>query len=163
MRREITVSIIIFFLIISLVVGIIILALVLLKPSQTMAKLRDQQRLADVSKIQTALQLYLADGRNFDELSNAQIYSSLNGATNTRGQGWVPLDFLLTSGDPFNGLPIDPLNDSVYHYEVAVNVSNKTFEIDCHLEDVQNQARMANDQGNNKMVYEVGDDLSILK
>lgn len=161
--KQVSFSIVSFLVLISLAVGVVILILVVAKPAKTMVKLRDQERLSDMTKLETALELYVADGKNFDNLITGEVYISTSGSNDTRGQGWLPLDFSLTSGDPLKALPVDPLNNSAYNYEIGINAVNKTFEIDCRFEDLANAPKMANDQGNNPNVYEVGNDLTILK
>ena len=162
--RDLTASILGFCLVISIFIGLIILIFVVFKPNQTMAKLRDQQRLADINKLQTSLELYLASGHNFDHLTTGQVYISTPGQNDLSGAGWLPLDFSAAPGGvPMRVLSIDPLNNQSHYYSVGVNVANKTFEIDCQLEDSANAPKMTHDQGNNPDVYEVGNDLTILK
>ena len=153
--------------IIMIVVTILAVALVALavifgtlkfvNPAKYMNKSRDSQRVSDVAKLQTALDLYVADGHDFNSLTPNQIYNS------NSGRNWLPIDFkAISSGAPISELPIDPLNNANFYYRVGVNITQKTYEIDCRFETSDFQKRAAADGGNNSDWYEIGTDLSIL-
>lgn len=140
----------------------------IIKPGKVLEKSRDAARFDDLQSLSGAINQYLADGHNFDGLVGP--YSSIDlGFANDKarqqidGQGWIPLNFtLISTGAPFNLLPIDPLNNSNYNYRLGVSQSNKTYEIDCLFEYPENTAKYLTDNGNNPNAYEVGSDLTIL-
>lgn len=140
----------------------------ILKPSKVLEKSRDAKRFADIKEISMAINQYLADKHDFQGLVGP--YSSIDaGFANDSarekidGKGWIPLDFtIISTGAPFNLLPIDPLNNSTYNYRLGVAVSNKTYELDCIFEDQENITKHSTDGGNNPNVYELGTDLTIL-
>jgi len=147
-----------------LIAGVIFIV----KPSKILEKSRDSQRSSDMKNLTTALAKYLADGHDFKGLVGP--YSSIDaGFTNNTalenidGSGWIPLNFkLISTGAPFDLLPIDPLNNTIYNYRLGVSQSSKTYEIDCVFESPENITKLSTDGGNNPNVYELGTDLTIL-
>lgn len=163
-KREIVILIINIILTIVLIVSVICFCGFYLHPSKYLGKSRDKQRLSDLANIKTALDLYVADGGNFDWLETGKIYTSLNSSVAIDGQGWLPINFkTVLSGVPLDVLPVDPLNDGLYSYRVGVNVREQTYEIDCRLEKPSGLAKAENDGGDSADWYEVGTDLTILK
>lgn len=154
--------------IIFVLVLIIIVVVIKVNPSKILQKSRDAQRFSDLSKLVVAVNLYLADNHNFEKLKGP--YSSIDaGFTNDEARqkvdsyGWLPLNFLeISSGAPLDKLPLDPINDQIYHYRLGVSVAQKTYEINGLLEHSENKAKQTKDGGNNPNVYEVGTDLTIL-
>ena len=147
-----------------ILVGLILTLNFCFRPTKWLEKSRDAHRVEDLQNLTNAVNLYLADNKNFDSLTTSKIYSSNSGGQAINGQGWVPLDFSsISSGAPLAKLPIDPIDDASYYYRFSVDVVNKTFEIDCVLEEGANQKKMLEDGGNNLARYEVGTDLTILK
>ena len=87
----------------------------------------------------------------------------------TNGSGWVPVNFAAISLLNLPNEPIDPVNTKVdakpgYYYTYACD-SNSGFEVGAHLELSTNQGinggLEASDGGNNKYVYEVGNDKTL--
>lgn len=135
-----------------------------IKPSKYIDENRDDQRKADILKLKSALDLYIADGQFTDSIEHGKIYVSNSGSNVVNGKGWLPLDFkLISSGTPFKNIPTDPLNDNKYFYRIGIDTANQTYEIDCRFEDEVNQSKTQNDKGNSPDWYEVGTDLNILK
>lgn len=153
-----------FLVILVVLAGLIYLGLKFINPSKYLNKTRDQQRISDLAKIQTALDLYIADNKNFDKLKFNQIYDSASNQTGLDGSGWLPLNLLSASVPmPISFLPVDPLNKDGFYYQIGVNPQAKTYEIDCRLESADYSTKAKNDGGNNLDFYEIGSDLSILK
>lgn len=148
-----------------LVLGTLVaIAIFLLRPTKWLDRSRDAKRLQDVTELANAVNLYLADNKNFDGLKTGQIYFSATQNPAADGHGWLPLNFTeISSGAPMAKLPLDPTNNTAYYYRFGVNKEAKTFEIDCVLESGDNQAKQLSDGGNNSNRYEVGTDLTILK
>ena len=162
-KREATYSILVILLALILVAGLVYIALKTINPTKFLDKTRDATRGEDLQKLQTALDLYIADGKNFNTLNVGEIYISDN-KTENNGQGWLPINFnLVSSGAPIEVLPTDPLNQGQYIYQVGINLTQKTYEIDCRFESNQYQSQAKNDGGNNPNLYEIGTDLTILK
>lgn len=142
------------FTLIELVFSIIIITLIALliicfvKPSKKISLSRDAQRYDDVKKLAEAVNLYLANGSNFDNLTGP--YSSIK----KEGKDWIPLKL--------DNQPVDPVNNTVYNYRLAVSVSKKTYEINAIFENDQNFSKAQNDNGNSSTAFELGTDLTIL-
>lgn len=156
-------------LIILALIAILGLGLILiLKPSKVLEKSRDAERFADIKTLSAAINQYLADSYDFQKLTGP--YSSIDTGfisdaerQNIDGTGWIPLNFkLISTGTPFESLPIDPLNNSTNYYRLGVSTSNKTYEIDGVFENPENITKHSTDSGNNQNVYELGTDLTIL-
>jgi len=165
MHKEEIASVIVSYIIISvIVIGAIIFLFFLVKPAKLMAKNRDSERLMDLSNLETSINLYLADDKNFDDLKTGLSYDSRNGQNSISGSGWLPLNFRSVSGGvPILELPLDPKNDAELYYQVGINVANKTYEINCRFEDKQMMDKYLADGGNSSDWYEIGTDLSILQ
>lgn len=151
--------------IVAIVVVLATVVVLVINPSKMMTKSRDKQRSDDLTAISTAVNLYLADNKDFTGLAGPYLStaSSKDLAQKNDGTGWIPLKFnLISSGAPLSALPLDPINNSSYHYSFAVNPVNKTYEIDCTFEFLDNVQKESTDGGNNSNVYEVGTDLTLL-
>ncbi len=163
-KKEVAYSVLILLMTIILAVGLVYMGLKTLNPSRFLDKTRDETRLQNLASLKTAIDLYIADGQNFDNLMPGKVYISNTSKTNIDGLGWLPLNFnLVSSGAPLSFLPTDPLNnDDGFVYRVGVNTTLKTYEIDCRFESsfYQNKAKL--DQGNSSNWYEIGTDLNIL-
>jgi len=181
------------FTLIELLVVIAILAVLMsvivitLNPSEMLKKSRDSRRIADLSALRTALNLYLSEDYNFSgyttyayisvPLASAgtctasycggkTCYCAASTAYRSIGTtGWVPINFnVLTMKSPLSALPIDPTNStsSGYYYLFAASSSNTHFELNAKLESTNNSNLMSVDGGNNSSWYEIGSDLTIL-
>lgn len=154
--------------ILTLVFIVIAGVIFIIKPSKVLEKSRDSQRFSDIKNLATAINQYLADGHDFKGLVGP--YSSIdtgfvdnNAREKIDGTGWIPLNFKsISTGAPFDLLPIDPLNSSSNHYRFGVSQSSKTYEINCVFESPENISRHSTDSGNGPNTYELGTDLTIL-
>ena len=162
-KKEVVYSVLILFMTIILAVGLVYTGLKTLNPTRFLDKTRDETRLQNLNSLKTAMDLYIADGQNFDNLTPGKVYISDVGQTGIDGLGWLPLNFnLVSSGAPLSFLPTDPLNNDDFVYRVGVNTALKTYEIDCRFESSFYQNRARNDHGNSSDWYEIGTDLNIL-
>ena len=132
--------------------------ILIINPAKLLAKSRDSQRFSDITGIVNAMNLYLADNK---PLVVKGPFLSTDGTNN--GTGWIPINFtLVSSGAPLGVLPIDPVNNATYHYSFGADPATKTYEVDCVFEYADNIIKQSADGGNNKNVYEIGTDLTIL-
>lgn len=152
--------------VIAIIAILAIIIIVAINPSKMLEKSRDSQRFSDATSVATAINLYLADNKDFTGLVGP--YNSTDGASdNARkkndGTGWLPIDFTtVSSGAPLAALPLDPTNNAAHHYTFGVDTVDKTYEIDTVFESTDNTPKHSADGGNNNAVYEVGTDLTIL-
>lgn len=154
-------------LIVIAIIGILaVIVIVAINPAKMLEKSRDSQRFSDATSLATAINLYLADNKDFAGLVGP--YKSTGGVNdNTRrkndSNGWIPINFTtVSSGSPIAALPLDPTNTAAFHYVFGVDMANKTYEIDVVFESADNTAKHAADGGNSANIYEVGTDLTIL-
>ena len=132
--------------VIAIIAILAVIVMVAINPAKMLQKSRDSQRFSDTTSVATALNLFLADNKDFTGLVTGTAYKSTAGATdNARrkndGTGWIALDFTtVSSGSPIAALPIDPTNNATYHYVFGVSTINKTYEIDCVFESTDNTA-----------------------
>lgn len=134
------------FTLLELLIVIAILAILMsiivvtLNPAELLKKSRDTKRIADLSSLRTAVNLYLTDKANVDldggdayACGSNRWYSLSDTATSTRsvllpaartavfkssgnsrfttGYGWLPVDLSsISSGSPLSSLPVDPTN-----------------------------------------------------
>lgn len=153
--------------VIAIIAILAIIVVIAINPARILEKSRDSQRFSDLTSLATAVNLYLADGHDFTGLAGPYSTFPIVGSENTMkkndGTGWIPLNFtLVSSGAPIAALPLDPTNDASHNYRFGVSVANKTYEIDCVLENTDNTPKHSSDGGNNANRYEVGTDLTIL-
>lgn len=152
--------------VVAIIAILAIIIVVAINPAQMLAKSRDSQRFSDMASLVTAVNLYLADSKDFTGLVGP--YKSTTGVNdNTRkqvdGTGWIPINFTtISSGSPFSALPLDPQNNATYHYVFGVDVTAKTYEINCKFEHADNIPKMSADGGNSDTIYETGTNLAIL-
>ena len=169
------------FTLIELLVVIAILAIlavtvvVVLNPAELLRQSRDATRLSDMSSINKAVGLYLADGLTWTTASHnctVGTVSPMTGTcvtnilTNVTNTGWVDLAFSgMSIGSPLPRLPLDPTNDATYYYAFK-RAANTTYELDAKMESVKYATTTATqvvtkDGGNNATWYEVGSDLAL--
>ena len=151
--------------IVAIIVILAMIVVLAINPARMMTKSRDSVRDKDMTAITTAIDLYLADNKNFEGLKGPYLSTSVdaNNAQKNDGTGWIPIKFnSITSGAPLGTLPLDPLNNETYHYTVGINPVAKTYEINCVFELSDSIKKESTDGGNNANVYEVGTDLTIL-
>jgi len=172
-----------------IVIGIIVILSVVviltLNPAQLLAQSRDSRRVSDLSALQSALSLYLADVTSPNVASDStkcyhhassgptgasltscggRFTAALGNVTTTlltvTGNGWIPVDFTsISSGAPISSLPLDPVNDATYYFAYA-GTSTLTYEINVNLESTKYTSGAGNlegtDGGTSSTIYEVG-------
>lgn len=170
------------------VIGIVaILAVVVIltiNPAELLRQARDSNRISDLSTLQSALSLYLADVTSpfMGTTTNCYVSAATSAAscapaftsgtaiaTTSRsiaGTGWIPVNFnSIGAGSPLSNLPIDPVNSSSSGYFYAYKASGTVFEIVANMESTRYasgggsdvEANSA-DGGNNATWYETGSD-----
>ncbi len=78
----------------------------------------------------------------------------------TNGTGWVKADLASQISVTVPTLPIDPINNSQYHYTYCANQDK--WEINAVLESDSLKAKMAQDGGNIFDLYEIGSSLTLI-
>lgn len=148
--------------ILAVLAGIVVVAL---NPAELLRQARDSKRIADLSGITGAINLYLVDfaAPNFT-CASGKYYATNNPGTSpftfggtalissstvVTGGGWIPLDLSVVSGgSPIAALPVDPTNSTSYLYAYACTTTgNISFEIDTRLESIKYRDKMQTDGG----------------
>lgn len=152
--------------IIAILAAVIVL---IVNPLELTRRSRDAARLTDMSNLQQAINVAVQDATNSgtsvlcDGAAGPCTDTSNDTAATTRqsnGTGWVKVNLSSAKSVSVPTLPVDPVNDSTYHYTYYSN--GTAWEIDSVLESAQQSPKMATDGGNNNNVYEVGSDLTLL-
>lgn len=175
------------FTLIELLVVIAILATLavavtlILNPAELVRQGRDSTRLSDMSALQSAVSLYLADQaeasfNNTTQCSadtcdgSGDLVTATTLSSSTRrdvdSTGWIDINFTnISSGAPLSNLPVDPVNNTTNNYVWASNDSEE-YELNANME----STRYANtgdddvestDGGDNDDAYEIGNDPSL--
>ncbi|MFB6212251.1 MAG: type II secretion system protein, partial [Candidatus Magasanikbacteria bacterium] len=120
---------------------------IVINPAELLEQGRDSTRLSDLSAIQSAVSLYLADQNSpsFNDTTNCttgtdSATSSTSGTCNhttstaVDGTGWVDIDFTkISSGAPISNLPLDPVNNDLFFY-VFDSTTNEKYELNANME-----------------------------
>jgi hypothetical protein len=143
-------------------------------PSQTVVALgqeenkmigADNRRYGDLWTIHEAIKLYLDEGNTFSKCELGREYTSAN--TNNYGPidgtGWLPVDFTKMSSPPFERLDFDinTLEDPTSHFSFACDPKKNLYEL--NMKPIVKREWAINDSGNNPDIYEIGNDLELLK
>ena len=145
-----------------IVTGLIILLASLLiinvDPVGSKKKSRDEKRMSDVSTIDRAISEFVADKKRYPDQSNILRQSTILPAGSSQltssKSGWIQEDLSSYS----SLLPIDPLNDDLYHYYYIHNLNS--YEVNAKLEILTTE--MINDGGNDDSFYEIGNNLNLI-
>ncbi len=175
------------FTLIELLVVIAILAVLatvsvlVLNPAELIRQGRDSTRISDMSTLNSAISLYLADFATpslgacandnltgpAGSLSPMAGASTLNvSSTALDGTGWVTVNFNnVTGGSPLSKLPMDPLNNTANFYAYGCTAATLKYEVDAHMESAKYKSGGANDVegkdgGSITTWYETGNDLN---
>ncbi len=130
---------------------------------------RDSVRIADLTSLYQAITSVMQESNPL----NASIlcvgsgtypcfgttYPTTSTTRNVDGTGWVHVNLVSPQNLMLKTLPVDPLNNSAYHYVYCAN--NDNFEINAVLE-ADTQQKMVNDGGDDANKYEVGTDLTLV-
>ncbi len=158
--------------------------ILVLNPGEYLAQARDSQRISDLSTLNSAIALDLTSsasigtcvgyavctgGTTADKANgDTDLCGAISSSTLVGGTGWVPINFsALPGGSPIAREPIDPSNNSSYHYAYRCNAAANTYELDAILESAKYKAgSTANDlgakDGGNSPNYEIGTDLTLI-
>ena len=137
--------------VIGILSAISVVVVIAVDPVEQLNKARDIKRMTELSQIRDAILIYISENNTLPTTST----NSLSNKTNLDGTGWIPIDFTkITIGKPLPYLPLDPKNNSSFHY-IFLSDGNH-FELDCILESKLYKDKMTKDGGNNNNKYEVG-------
>ena len=146
--------------IIAILAGAVLIAI---NPAETMRKSRDSTRLSDMDTLRSAINMALAE----EEIR--LIESSGNSGAGTQaadGTGYIKYAKVGTSGlaKYIPALPKDPINETVdgVNYVYSFSSTANDYEINAILESDSNTEKMLNDGGNDKTVFEVGTNLTLI-
>ncbi len=170
---------------VTLISFFIIILVVALNPKGAFERARDVQRFNDLQSISVVLTTLLKEKPELFFGNDNIIYLSLrrqNSATCSEyslpiitssyqyqcssnpeaidGTGWLPINFNLHPIIGFKKLPIDPLNQPPYFY--AYRIKNKLIKLTANFEYVRNKEVGYLDGGNDPILYEVGENLSLI-
>ncbi len=124
---------------------------------------RDQNRLSDLSSINSGVSLYLAEGYKL-MCDEGRVYKSTSGSISIDGSGWLPVDFRKISvGAPLQNLEVDPMNDAEFYYSFACIPGTNRYELNMKPQSGITKDLAMKDKGNNPNLYEVGTDRELLK
>lgn len=143
----------------ALFILIISATILVLSPSELQARARDKKRLSDLSKLDRAINEFKLENERYPGLSDITKESTVlpDGSTSpleNATSGWLHENM-----QPYlTALPLDPINDDIYHYYFLHNGVN--YEINARLEYLDDYAQT--DGGDDANLYELGDDMSIL-
>lgn len=128
---------------------------------------RDSTRLADLGSIQSAIGIAVQDAPTSGPvlLCNATAAPCLGRSIDaqsdkTDGNGWAKIDISHNPNLHIKQLPLDPLNNGIYHYTYCSDGNN--YEIDVVLESNQQASKMQNDGGDDPAKYEAGTSLTLI-
>lgn len=151
--------------IIAILAAVVVL---IINPLELTRRGRDAARLSDLSNLQNAINVAVQESTGSGAVAvlckTAGSYPC-NGSSNTDtrvsdGTGWVKTDLSAQKSVSVATLPIDPVNDTTYHYTYCAN--NDTWEIDTVLESDQQKGKMTSEGGNETDKYEVGSSLALI-
>ncbi len=130
-----------------------------ISPSEVRQRARDEKRLSDMATLDNIISEYKLDNDRYPDTvstlrESTAIPSSNVGPLYDVTDGWIDGNFSAY----VNRLPLDPFNDSTYHYYYQHN--GYTYELNARLEYYAQYAEA--DGGNDPLLYELGDDLTIL-
>lgn len=166
------------FTLVELLVVIAILAVlavtvvVVLNPAELLRQARDSTRLSDMSSVNRALGLFLADGQTWSTASGPRCTAAgtppMSGTCTVpaspygvAGSGWVDLNFgLMSTGAPLGSLPTDPTNSTTYFYAFERSATTK-HKLGARLESTKFASSSQNDGGSDTAWFEVGTDLAL--
>lgn len=130
---------------------------------------RDATRLSDGANIQTAINVAVQEATSSGAAvlcdGNAGKKFPCGGLSNlnsrlSNGTGWVKVNLAQQKAISVPTLPIDPINDGIYHYAYCAN--NDSWEMNLVLEYTQQVSKMVNDGGDDTNKYELGSNLTLM-
>jgi prepilin-type N-terminal cleavage/methylation domain-containing protein len=160
--------------VIAIVAILAAVVVLIINPLELTRRGRDAARLSDLSNLQNAINVAVQEATDSGEaiLCSGGTYpcteSSYPVGATTRladGTGWVMVNLGGQKSVSVPTLPIDPVNDTTYHYTYCAD--NDAWEIDSVLESDQQKPKMAADGGDQNATdtsgrYEVGSNLTLI-
>lgn len=154
-------------LVVTLVIGILAgVAWVVLKPAEIIKKSHDADRVIDFSDLRQAINTVSEEATQSGALvlcSSSPVPCndfSNQGSRGTDGSGWIKVNLGRQKSVNLPSLPIDPLNNDLYHYSYCGN--GESWELNTKLESEQEQGKMKTDGGDDENLYEVGTNLALI-
>lgn len=158
------------FTLVELLVVIAIIAIlaavvvIVLNPLELTRRSRDATRLADFEGIQKALNVVMQESEGVtDVLCNGTAPCSGVSHVGSRaadGTGWIPVNFGSQTTVQVPTLPIDPSNNTSFHYSYYSD--GLTYELNAVLESEQQGVKMTEDGGDDPVVFESGTNLELI-
>lgn len=151
--------------IIAILAAVVVL---IINPLELTRRGRDAARLTDMANLQSAINVAVQEATGSGTVAilckSSDAYPC-SGSSNTDrrvsdGTGWVKTDLFSQKSVSVPTLPIDPINDTTFHYTYCAN--NDTWEINAVLESDQQKSKMATDGGNDTALYEVGSAFTLI-
>ena len=144
---------------IAVAILLLSVALLVISPVEIQRRARDEKRLGDLARLDTAINEYKIDNDSLPDSSDILRESNTLpdgnfGPLNDLTSGWIDANF----NQYLVILPVDPINDSVLHYYYQHNGSN--YELNALFEYYTDKAE--NDGGDDSTRYETGDRLDII-
>jgi len=155
--------------IIAILAAVVVL---IVNPLELTRRGRDAARLTDLANLQSALNVAVqeATGSGAMGILCSTGGTTCEGASNTgtresNGTGWAKADLSAQKSVSVATLPVDPVNDGVYHYKYCA--ANDAWEVNTVLESEQQKNKMKDDGGNENAIdtsgrYEVGSNLNLI-
>jgi len=154
------------FTLVELLVVIAIIAILagalflVINPAQLLAKSRDSRRMSDLTELNKALSMGVADQKiaitTIGPLVSTTVglYGVSGTTTAATGGGWVQFTAIGAGLSTYLGvLPRDP-GTNAYYYQG--DSASSSWELNAVLEAADNQIRMTQDNGNNNGRWEIG-------
>lgn len=153
--------------VIAIIAVLAAVVVLIINPLELTRRSRDAARLTDLANLQQAINVALQEATD----SGAAILckdtgaypcngSSHTGTRNANGSGWVKTDLSSQKSVTVATLPVDPINDTTYHYTYCA--ASDAWEINATLESDQQKGKMTTDGGNDIARYEVGANLTLI-
>ena len=156
--------------VISIIAVLAAVITLVINPLELIKRSKDSSRLKDLQNLSQAINVALQEG----SLASSSIVSMLckdsgtypcvgksnEGTRITDGTGWVKVNFASQNAIKIPTLPIDPTNNTDYHYTYCAD--NDTFEVDTTLESDKFRPQMAMDGGDTADYYETGSNLNLI-
>jgi len=148
--------------VVALILFILITSVLLIvNPAEIQAKGRDEKRLADLGKLDRAINEYNLDNASFPDLVDTTRTSTIlpvgnSGPLSDPTDGWIDINLVLY----MTQLPIDPLNDTNYFY--SYRHTTHGYELNATMEQFTEFSDNSYDGGDDASAYEIGNDLTIL-
>ncbi len=143
--------------------------LLIVKPTELVKQGRDHQRVFDLADLERAITAVTAESGSIPTILCANTTSPCSGDSRPEtpankypnGTGWVKVNLSQQKVFTSPVLPVDPLNNEIYHYTYSTNATGDKWEINAKFESQKYSDEMKSDGGNADDKYEVGTDPTI--